>query len=103
MAAKLSSLPLEQIRARYRRRLIVHLCLTAAWLAYAFWIPSCGRIAMPRLPFYLFGGLAVYGLVAYLNWRCPSCGGSFGSAFWRRECPHCGVEFAEPKDPQAAA
>ena len=82
---------------------MVHLCLAAAWLTYAFWLFTCGRIAMQRLPFYLFGGVAVYGLATYLNWRCPSCGGSFGKTLWQRECPHCGVEFAEPKDPQAAA
>jgi hypothetical protein len=55
---------------------------------------------LPRswLDWFLFGGVAVFGITSLIIWRCPACGALLGRSWHPGRCPECWVSLVEDRD-----
>jgi hypothetical protein len=58
-------------------------------LLWTDWFPHSLR------SWFLFGGVAVFGGIMLIAWRCPACGELFGRSWSLTQCPHCRVSLVE--------
>jgi len=89
------------IRAAYRKRQAFCIALGPAWLVYGIailwtsWVPA-------RLRFwFLFAGVAVFGIAVMIAWRCPACGAMLGRSLGHERCPACHVALGDDPDREA--
>jgi hypothetical protein len=90
------------VRAEYRRRKKKLHLLLVGWMIYGMLILWMGVVPFDLLPYFLFGGLIVFGGVSSMLWRCPNCGTSFGRSWWMDACPRCKIVL-EGDDPSPPA
>jgi hypothetical protein len=87
-----------QIRAAYRARFALRNALVGGWLLYAIAILWTGLVPFNRLPWFLFGGVIVFGITSMIIWRCPACGAQFGRSWSEARRPACKVALIDDSD-----
>jgi hypothetical protein len=87
-----------EIRAAYRKRRAFCIALAISWILYGVVILWTDWLPARLVSWFLFAGVAVFGITGIIVWRCPACGSLLGRSFGHERCPACHMAFVEDRD-----